>query len=195
MTLQEWRAAHPRAAVEPTKDAPDVITVSVGDPFLEHRQPDPTIARELAGLSDYMLTSELPMRGTYWLAPKVDRDDWTRTDYMAARCSHEAYYLSLARLIGYEAIARLVLSYVANRERLARYAADPHLNNIPLARWDALHGFILQMVSEQNRSKGIMARSWCGQPLQPGAICWSLSESVCVAKAVARHLIDNEVTA
>jgi hypothetical protein len=194
MTFAEWQQTYPGIRVsQPMKDAPEVYHVEGRDPL---NQGGPTVfdapMRALFDLSDYRVTADNAHRGWVFLAPRVDRDDWTRDDYMNHRIDHETYYLSLARLIGFEAIASYVRN-IATPEQIAR-ALDTEraLNTIPLQKWDALHDPIRRLVAERNRERGIMARSWCGQPLQPGTICWSMSESVCVAKAVARAMVAKE---
>jgi len=190
MTFADWQTTYSGIHVRyPYPEAPDVALIEGRDPV---NQGGPALfdrpLRELFDLSDYSVTCDNPHRGTVWIAPRVERDDWTRTDYMNHRVSHETYYLSLARCIGLPELERLVLR-VASRERLAQaFAHDPHLNGIPLAKWDGLDFGVRELVRARNKAHGIMARSWCGQPLPPGTICWSLSESVCVTKAVARYL-------
>jgi len=197
MTWAEWRATYSGIpVVQPYTDAPEVFLVSGRDPLIHGGSitPDPPI-NVLYTLDDYHVTSENRHRGSFWVAPKVERDDWTRTDYMRNRVSHAVYYLSLARLIGLLELARLVLSCVATREQLvaAFVGQDEHLNTILLARWDGLHHAVHALVQEHNKARNIMGRSWCGQPLRPGTICWSLSESVCVAKAVGRYIAQGGV--
>jgi len=191
MTFADWQAKYPGVKiVYPYPEAPTVAMVT-----------DHTGAlRELYTLEDYKVTSDMLKAHygpTVWLAPRDAArdaaDDWTRADYMNHLVSHEDYYQSLARCIGWDALARMV-SWIATPAELARAVqSDRHLNAIPLHRWDAVHPSVLQIIREHNRSNGIMARSWCGQPLQPGTICWSLSESVCVVKAVARVIALEEI--
>ena len=191
MTFAQWQEKYPKIPiVYPHAEAPEVALISGRDPLINGGGTtwDPPMFA-LFTLEDYHVTSSNVHRGTVWLAPKVTRDDWTRTDYMCSRVSHEEYYQSLARLIGWQVIAGIVLRTIGDRAYLRRHLdSDQHLNGIPLAYWDALHDRVRRLVSEQNRSKSIMARSWCGQPLPPHTICWSQSESVCVLKAVARAL-------
>lgn len=193
MTFAEWRDKYPRVVIsQPHTEALDVYLICGRDPLNDGGGTtwDPPMF-ELFALSDYMVTTDNVHRGTVWIAPRVERDDWTRADYMASRCSHDQYYQALARLIGLETIQRMILSYVAPLDRLRdAFEGDQHMNRIPLARWDRMDPGIRDLVSSQNKSKNIMGRSWCGQPLKPGTVCWSLSESVCVAKAAARLLID-----
>lgn len=186
MTLAEWRGRYSGVQVQPYPNVPDVYMVSdrllPGGPL-----------KDLRELSDYWVTGEAleaHYGPTVFIAPRQpERDDWTRADYMDRRVSHETYYLSLARCIGLKAIASVVLSRIGDRDKLASaLQQDGAFNGISLARWDSLDPTIRGYVSERNRSNGIMARSWCGQPLPPHTICWSLSETVCVTKAVARYL-------
>lgn len=196
MTFAEWRQTYPYLrAVRPHADAPEVFLIEGRDPV---NQGGPAVfdapMRELFTLADYRVTSDNPHRGTVWVAPRVERDDWTRDDYMHGRIDHETYYLSLARLIGFDDLARIVLSATSKDKIIKAIASERHLNAIPLAMWDALDRPIRMLVQARNRERGIMARSWCGQPLTPGTICWSMSESVCVAKAVARAIVEEGVS-
>lgn len=182
MTLQEWREAYPGISlVTPDPQWPMVYMIT------DRALPGQTL-RELATVTDYAITCDMLKAHygpTVWIAPRVDRDDWTRTEYMAHAIDHQTYYLSLARAIGYKGLSCMVLN-IAPLDQLIACVDD--LNRIPLARWDGYGDAVRAMVSEVNHSRNIMARSWCGQPLPPHTICWSLSESVCVLKAVAREL-------
>ena len=115
---------------------------------------------------------------------------WTRREYLAGECDHHTYYLGVARVIGFSAIAYWVHTITDAEGFRAAIAVDPNLNTITLARWDRLDAPIRQLVAERNRSHGIMAVTWSGAPLAPGTFCWSLSDSVCVAKAVAREIAE-----
>lgn len=112
----------------------------------------------------------------------------TRTDYMDGRVTHDEYYNALADLIGRDALERVVLS-VFTREQLARgMQVDPHhLNSfrLPLHKWDALDPSVRALVARNGRA--IMAVTWPGHTIN--GICWSLSETVCVTKAVARRIV------
>lgn len=110
----------------------------------------------------------------------------TRTDYMAGRVTHQQYYSGLADVIGRAALTRIVLRHVAPLERL-RASNDPHLNDLPLDRWDRCDALVRPLIS--HNAGAVMAVSWEGQPLKPKTYCWSLNETVCVLKAVARDLI------
>jgi len=192
MNWAEWRAKYPGIpVVQPHPEALDVYLISGRDPLNQGGGTtwDPPMF-ELFELSDYHVTTSNVHRGSVWIAPRVERDDWTRADYMCSRCSHEAYYLSIARLIGLGALERIVLSIASREQLIEAFGTDPVLNNIPLSKWDGMHGWVSTLISEQNRSKGIMARTWNGAPLRPGTFCWSLSESVCVLKATARHVVE-----
>lgn len=109
-----------------------------------------------------------------------------RSDYMSGKATHEEYYRALAEVIGVPGL-RQIVGYIATPEVLAqRLASDEHLNNIYLQKWDNCHPSVLGMV--RHNGKAVMDVSWCGTPLRPGTICWSLSESVCVLKTVARDV-------
>jgi hypothetical protein len=58
----------------------------------------------------------------------------TRSDYLEGRCTHQEYYLDIAS----------GLHLTANSELLqwVRQSRDPHLNDIPLRRWDSIAAFL-----------------------------------------------------
>lgn len=79
----------------------------------------------------------------------------------------------IARLIGIE---RLIRYIPATREEVAKaLKTDEHLNNIPLAKWDAQHISVQQM--------GRAAKAGWGE----SKTAWALCETVCTLKHVARH--------
>lgn len=177
MMLQEWRARYAGITLETPDPAYPLVYI-----LTSHRLPGQPL-RDLEGLEDYRVTSTMLQahyRPTVWIAPRVNRDDWTRAEYMAHAVDHEMYYLSLARAIGLGPLAAIVRD-IAPLDRLVACVND--LNQIPLAHWDANHGRVCGLVRHE-----LMARSWSGQPLPARSICWSISESVCVLKAVARAL-------
>ena len=189
MTFQEWRAMYPGVPVcQPHPEAPDVYLISGRDPLNQGGGTswDPPM-HALFMLSDYNVTTYNQHRGSVWVAPRVERDDWTRSDYMNSRIDHHTYYLGIARLIGLPELERYVLQ-ITNREQLMR--VYPDLNLIHLSKWDGLDFAVKELVRARNRERGIMARTWNGTALQPGTICWSLSETVCVTKAVARDMVE-----
>lgn len=89
----------------------------------------------------------------------------TKADEIAAQRDHFAKYENLAQMIGVTAIMRMLRDHGITAARVQEaYAVDRHLNSIPLGEWDGLH-----------------------QILGRGRRNWSLSQSVCLAKHVARH--------
>ncbi len=109
----------------------------------------------------------------------------TREAYMAGEISHDAYYLGIAAILGLDTITALVQPVIEGRT-LAD--AGDHLNGIQLRRWDALDGPVRRLVAA--KSAEVMAASWGGTPFEPGRYCWSLSETVCTTKAVARQILE-----
>lgn len=111
-----------------------------------------------------------------------------RDDYMSGAVDHQTFYCAVADAIGRAAVERAVLM-VANLDAIKRaLATDKNLNNIPLAKWDGMDGYIRGAV--RANGPAVMAVSWSGQPLKPNTVCWSLSESVCVLKAAARRMVE-----
>ena len=58
----------------------------------------------------------------------------TRSDYLEGRCTHREYYLDIAS----------GLHLTTNTELLqwVKQSRDPHLNDIPLRRWDSIAAFL-----------------------------------------------------
>jgi hypothetical protein len=95
---------------------------------------------------------------------------YTRKDYMSNKVSHHEYYSQFAT----DAVQMLVKNQIGLNRLLA--SNDPHLNNIPLSKWDAMHGIIISY------SGAMIAKA------NGGGV--SLSDTVCTAKAAARILIE-----
>ena len=88
--------------------------------------------------------------------------------YMKDILSHAEYYGFLAELIKPPVFHLL--------ERV-RKSTDPHLNDIPLCNWDRLDSTVRRAAVKSG------AAAFNSDPP-----AWSLSDTVCVAKAYARHL-------
>lgn len=90
-----------------------------------------------------------------------------RTLYMNGEISHDTFYLWLATFIGAN-----VSMIPFTKERIAKaIKTDRHLNNLPLGVWDNQDCVIRQLAY----NKGL---------------AWSLSDTVCVLKAVACHSVE-----
>lgn len=87
-----------------------------------------------------------------------------RKEYMDGKITHDEFYLWLADFIG--ADKRHI---TVNLESI-RESKDEHFNDIPLRRWDQADSAIRRLAYKK------------GLP-------WSLSSTVCVAKALARKAI------
>ena len=90
----------------------------------------------------------------------------TCKQYMAHEVDHHAYYSQFDRPL-VDLVGRVI-----GVDRI-KASVDPHFNDIPLHRWDALHGLILQAQGAR-----------IGQANGTGGV--SLSDTVCTAKAAAR---------
>ena len=88
-----------------------------------------------------------------------------RRRYMKNEISHDEYYLWLAKSIGL-AIQDVPFSL----ERL-KASTGPHFNDLPLPRWDSRHRFVQY------------------EAFQRG-LAWSLSDTVCCLKALARRAVE-----
>lgn len=91
-----------------------------------------------------------------------------RADYMNGKLTHQEYYLSLARFI------HAPISMIPQGATRAALKADKNLNNVPLELWDRLDPTV----------RGCAGRA--------GIKAWSLSDTVCVMKALARFKITGE---
>ena len=90
----------------------------------------------------------------------------TRSEYMAGDCSHDTYYAQFG-----EHLTDLVAQTIGV-DRILK-STDPHLNDIPLKRWDSLAPAVRwrvgRLIGEANETGGV-----------------SLSDCVCAAKSAAR---------
>jgi hypothetical protein len=112
--------------------------------------------------------------------------EMNRKDYLDGKVDHHTYYSALADVIGRASLEKIVLQ-IASLEKLQRaYAVEKNLNTITLARWDGMHHWVRKLVSANGPA--VMAISWNGT-LPAHSISWSLSESVCVLKTVARQML------
>lgn len=89
--------------------------------------------------------------------------------YMDGKITHHDYYMKIAGLIG---VSKRQLPV---DEKTIKASTDKHLNDIPLAIWDSRHQIIKSMA---NRA---------------GLNTWSLSETVCVLKAVAQTIKERNI--
>lgn len=95
---------------------------------------------------------------------KLNGTENLRKEYMDGKITHQDYYMKIAEMIG---VSKRHLP--VSEERIKK-STDEHLNDIPLIEWDNMHPIIH---SRANRA---------------GLKCWSLSETVCVLKAVAKTI-------
>ena len=91
----------------------------------------------------------------------------TRKDYMADSANlHHKYYLQFATQSTYS----LIKAFVGGRD----------YNSIPLHSWDYISEKVRRSVD-----KTLLSRA---EGYEPPKYAWSLSNSICIAKAVAREL-------
>lgn len=92
-----------------------------------------------------------------------------RSEYMEHKVTHDEYYGQFVT----SAVTNVVKTLIG--ESAIKASTDQHLNDIPLNRWDNLHEQIGSIcgkkLKEANESDG-----------------WSLSDTVCIAKACARQI-------
>lgn len=115
-----------------------------------------------------------------------------RDDYMDGKVDHQTYYCAVADAIGRNALESIVRSITYGEDIVRCLERDKHLNNIPLRRWDARDQQVRDLVSLN--AKAVMDVSWNG-PIKPGTFCWSLSDTVCTLKAVARRMAEESIEA
>ncbi len=83
-----------------------------------------------------------------------------RARYMAGELTHEQYYLWLSDWIG------IPDSFIPFSNEQVQRSTDPHLNDLPLGKWDEADFLVRQLAT--------------GLP-------WALSDTVCCLKAMARR--------
>ena len=83
-----------------------------------------------------------------------------RNRYMAGEITHAEYYLWLSDFIG------LTDGLIPASNERVKASKDEHLNDIPLQSWDNMHDLVRQ---------------------RAGGLAWSLSDTVCCLKAMARR--------
>jgi hypothetical protein len=102
---------------------------------------------------------------------------------MHKRCTHREYYGQFVN----DGVISAVVRTIGARKILA--STDPHLNDIPLHRWDALAGYSNRQYSrEHERFTGGLLMHLVGRDLSKangGGV--SPSDLVCVAKEAARQ--------
>lgn len=86
--------------------------------------------------------------------------------------AHHTYYSQFVT----NGVKHVIESHFSKDKLLAAYKEDKHFNTIPLLAWDNLELFIKANVSSTL--------------LKETKEYWSLSTSVCIAKAAARLLIE-----
>lgn len=96
---------------------------------------------------------------------------YTRQQYMANEVTHQEYYGQFCS----NSVIRLVTDRIGMDQILR--STNPHFNDIPLNQWDNLEPVIRMMV---------------GSTLQKLNGQVSLSDCVCVAKAAARIIKENQ---
>lgn len=106
------------------------------------------------------------------------KTDSRRAAYLRGDLTHDSYYALLVDLLGERALYRVLPGNREPADWSALLEVDAHLNNVPLERWDALHGYVFSLVNSAGRAA-----------LLPiiGSGGWSLSDSVCVLKCAARR--------
>lgn len=100
---------------------------------------------------------------------------FSRKDYMNGICSHDEYYSQFVT----DGVIRTLERHIGKAE--IEDSTDPHFNDIPLGRWDALALLVPQrLISVSNVSTQADGSS-------PSI---SLSDRVCILKAAAKIIRD-----
>lgn len=115
---------------------------------------------------------------------------YTRKQRLANECTHDEYWAQLVK--------PCITDTVLRRFGISRLedSTDPHMNDIPLHQWDALHETTRSLVAsntggildtlraiDESQAKLALERQFT----------WSLSDSVCVLKRAAKMFIKQEV--
>lgn len=100
----------------------------------------------------------------------ADADTERRKAYFNGTLTHQEYYMGIAKEMGEEALRCVVLTIASPEHLRAMSALDEHLNNIPLFKWDNRHASVTHIAH------------------LAGYRVWTLSDTVCVLKAVAREV-------
>ena len=109
----------------------------------------------------------------------------TREEYMDDKYTHDAYYAQFVT----EGIKHRILSVIPKTELMA--SRDPHLNDIPMKKWDLLAGALVHGANIQGIPGGgishLMAISF-----KDAGDYYTLAGAVCVLKTAARQIIQGE---
>lgn len=105
----------------------------------------------------------------------------TRREYLRdSKKLHHKYYLQFATKKTYEIVKVNIGLYNILESK------DERFNDIPLQRWDRLDEFIRLSINVKVKSESD------GSP--EGKYWWSLSDAVCIAKAVAKAIKEKELS-
>lgn len=96
-------------------------------------------------------------------------EQYTGIDPAADMALHRKYYAQFVSEGVRDSVGRAI-----GVDRIMA-STDPHLNDIPLKAWDALHCWIAWLCGEYAKHNCI-------------SMTWALSDSVCVAKEAARQI-------
>jgi hypothetical protein len=101
-----------------------------------------------------------------------------RAEYMRGEITFHEYYGLLVERLGETSLRAGLPIHRTPAQWRELLAADPHLNNVPLRRWDVCDPFVRSLVRRvPNEELGAIN----------GTGGWSLSDSVCVLKETARR--------
>lgn len=108
---------------------------------------------------------------------------FSRQNYLSAdnqSAAHRRYYAQFVT----PAVTAAVLRQIS--EAALRGSTDPHLNDIPLSRWDALEPTMRRLCLSRMGDVNGEVRIAGGSR----SIAWSLSDAVCIAKEAARQWVE-----
>lgn len=117
---------------------------------------------------------------------------YTRKQRLADECTHDEYWAQLVK--------PCITDMVLRRFGISRLedSTDPHMNDIPLHQWDALHETTRSFVASNTGGILDTLRAIDGSQAKlalEGKFSWSQSDSVCVLKRAAKMFIKQEVVA
>lgn len=113
---------------------------------------------------------------------KKEQALFTHKDYMDKKCSHREYFAQFVTNGTLNAVSRSI-----GKDRIVA-STDPHFNDIPLRKWDALTGYGNRNIYG-TISGGFHATLPCNYNRIKEAGEWATAATlVCIAKEAARQL-------
>jgi hypothetical protein len=110
----------------------------------------------------------------------MSASDSARQRYIRGQITFREYYGLLVECLGEDTLRCCLPIRRTPEQWRDLVAADEHLNNVPLHRWDTCHSYVRQLAGRA-----------AGREAITGSGGWSLSDSVCVLKETARRYAES----